>query len=102
MGRKKRQSSQNPSRRAPPMTLDLHFMHLELQNTELFGYAAAAASLYAANSKTIIPLRFAAIVANTLAICYALYRGTYPTLLLNAILLPLNALRLHAMWKLIH
>ena len=33
---------------------------------ELVGIAAAAASLYAANAKTIIPLRIAAIVANVL------------------------------------
>lgn len=34
---------------------------------ELFGVAAAAASLYAAYAKTIIPLRIAAIAANFLA-----------------------------------
>lgn len=75
---------------------------MELHNVELVGYAAAAASLYAANSKTIIPLRFAAIIANVLVIAYAFSRGTYPSLLLNAILLPLNAFRLRSMIKLIH
>jgi CRP-like cAMP-binding protein len=33
---------------------------------------------------------------------YSLSHGTYPTLLLNALLLPLNAWRLHQMLKLIH
>jgi hypothetical protein len=68
---------------------------------ELVGYAAAAASLYAANSKTIIPLRYAAIVANALAMTYSFNHGTYPTVMLNAVLLPINAFRLHAMLKLI-
>jgi CRP/FNR family transcriptional regulator, cyclic AMP receptor protein len=68
---------------------------------ELIGIAAAAASLYAAHSKTIIPLRVAAIVANLLAMVYSLSHGTYPTFMLNAVLLPLNAWRLHAMLSLI-
>jgi CRP/FNR family transcriptional regulator, cyclic AMP receptor protein len=68
---------------------------------ELFGVAAAAASLYAAQSKTIIPLRAAAIAANCFAMIYSLMHGTYPTFMLNAVLLPLNAWRLHAMVKLI-
>jgi CRP-like cAMP-binding protein len=68
---------------------------------ELIGVAAAAASLYAAHSKTIIPLRVAAIVANLLAMVYSLTHGTYPTFMLNAALLPLNAWRLHAMIGLI-
>ncbi len=68
---------------------------------EFVGIAAAAASLYAANSRTIIPLRIAAIVANALAMIYSGSHGTYPTLALNAILLPLNAWRLYGMVKLI-
>src|SRR3982751_2723209 len=68
---------------------------------ELVGIAAAAASLYAANSKTIIPLRVAAIVANALAMAYSFMHGTYPTFALNAVLLPLNAWRLYGMVRLI-
>ena len=68
---------------------------------ESFGIAAAAASLYAAYAKTIIPLRIAAIAANFLAIIYSLSHGTYPTFMLNAVLLPLNGWRLWAMLKLI-
>jgi hypothetical protein len=69
---------------------------------ELFGFAAAAASLYAFNCRTIIPLRIASIVANVLAILYSGSRGTYPTFALNAILLPLNLVRLRSMWRLVH
>jgi CRP/FNR family transcriptional regulator, cyclic AMP receptor protein len=74
---------------------------MELPSPELIGIAAAAASLYAAYSKTIIPLRVAAIIANVLAMMYSLAHGTYPTFMLNAALLPLNAWRLRAMVKLI-
>jgi len=68
---------------------------------ESFGVAAAAASLYAAYARTIIPLRVAATVANFLAMVYSFSHGTYPTFVLNAILLPLNGWRLWAMLKLI-
>jgi ABC-type anion transport system duplicated permease subunit len=74
-------------------------MHLQL--AEVFGIAAAIASLYAAQSKTIIPLRWAAIAANALAMIYSSLHGTYPTFVLNAILLPINAWRLHAMLGLV-
>jgi CRP/FNR family cyclic AMP-dependent transcriptional regulator len=74
---------------------------MEHHFAELIGIAAAAASLYAAHAKTIIPLRIAAIVANVLAMMYSSLHGTYPTLMLNAILLPLNSWRLHAMLRLI-
>ena len=74
---------------------------MEPHFAELVGVAAAAASLYAAQSKTIIPLRAAAIAANIFAMIYSVMHGTYPTFLLNAILLPVNAWRLHAMLHLI-
>lgn len=74
---------------------------MEPHFAELIGVAAAAASLYAAHSKTIIPLRVAAIVANLLAMIYSLTHGTYPTFMLNAALLPLNAWRLRSMLGLI-
>jgi hypothetical protein len=69
---------------------------------EAFGFGAAAASLYAFYVRTIIPLRVAAIVANALAIVYSGNHGTYPTVLLNAVLLPLNLIRLRDMWRLVH
>jgi CRP/FNR family transcriptional regulator, cyclic AMP receptor protein len=69
---------------------------------ESVGFAAAAASLYAFYVRTIIPLRVAAIAANALAMAYSVTKGTYPTFLLNAILLPLNFVRLRDMWTLVH
>jgi CRP/FNR family cyclic AMP-dependent transcriptional regulator len=75
--------------------------HLQHPFHELVGVAAAAVSLYAAHARTMIPLRVAAIIANALAMTYSFLHGTYPTFALNAILLPLNAWRLHAMLQLI-
>jgi hypothetical protein len=74
-------------------------MHPQL--AEVIGIAAAGASLYAAHSRTIIPLRVAAIAANALAMAYSFLHGTYPTFVLNLVLLPMNAWRLHGMLKLI-
>ncbi len=59
---------------------------MQLQPADLFGVAAAIASRYAAQSKTIIPLRWAAIAANALAMVSSLLHGTYPTFALNAML----------------
>ena len=53
------------------------------------------------SAKTIIPLRAAAVIANLLAMGYSLSHGTYPTFALNALLLPLNAWRLHQMIDLV-
>jgi CRP/FNR family transcriptional regulator, cyclic AMP receptor protein len=75
--------------------------HLQPHLEELIGIAAAAASLYAANARTIIPLRVAAIAANCLAVAYSFLHGTYPTFVLNLVLLPMNAWRLRDMLSLI-
>jgi hypothetical protein len=74
---------------------------MHFQFAEIFGIAAALASLYAAHSKTMIPLRWAAIAANALAMIYSALHGTWPTFVLNAVLLPTNAWRLRAMLQLI-
>jgi CRP/FNR family transcriptional regulator, cyclic AMP receptor protein len=74
---------------------------MEHYYAELVGVGAAAASLYAAHAKTMIPLRVAAIAANFLAMIYSFMHGTYPTFLLNVALLPLNGVRLHTMIKLV-
>jgi hypothetical protein len=68
---------------------------------ELIGVAAAAASLYSAHAKTMIPLRVAAIVGNILAMAYSFMLGTYPTFMLNAALFALHGWRLRAMLNLI-
>lgn len=74
---------------------------MEPHFADVFGVAAATAGLYAAQSKTMIPLRAAAIAANLFAMIYSAMHGTYPTFALNAVLILLNAWRLHEMAKLI-
>jgi len=66
-----------------------------------FGYAAVASSIVACAIKTMIPLRIVSMVCNLCFIVYGLFGAVYPTLALNVVLLPLNALRLRQMQKLI-
>ena len=66
---------------------------------ELVGYAAAAFNIYAAVSKTMVRLRSAAIIGNLLSLAFALFNGTLPTVLVNAVVLPLNSWRLVGMLK---
>jgi len=68
---------------------------------EWVGVTAAALSLAAAYSRTIVPLRAAAIAAHGLAMIHAILLGACPELALNAALLLLHAWRLHAMLALI-
>jgi hypothetical protein len=68
---------------------------------ELIGVSAAAASLYSAHAKTMVPLRVAAIVGNILAMTYSFMLGTYPTFMLNEALFALHGWRLRAMLNLI-
>ncbi|MFN3888884.1 MAG: Crp/Fnr family transcriptional regulator [Beijerinckiaceae bacterium] len=67
---------------------------------QLFGWAAAACSLFAFYSKTMIPLRIAVIGANAFAIVFSLYTHNIPNLIGSAILLPLNIVRLREMQRL--
>ena len=68
---------------------------------EAVGYLAASAGLYSTWSKTMIPLRVASIAANVLFIAYGGFKGIYPTILVNCVLLPLNFVRLRDMRQLI-
>jgi CRP/FNR family transcriptional regulator, cyclic AMP receptor protein len=43
-----------------------------------------------------------AVLFHPFAIIYSGAHGTYPTILLNCVLLPLNVVRLRAMWRLVH
>lgn len=70
---------------------------LTFQWFDLIGYGAAAFNIYAAVSKTMIRLRGAAIAGNTLALTFAIYNGLLPNILVNAVVLPLNSIRLLGM-----
>ena len=65
-----------------------------------FAYAAVASSVITSYMRTMIPLRVVSIICNSLFLTYAFFGNVYPTLILNLILLPLNAYRLHEMIQL--
>ncbi len=67
---------------------------------ELFAWAAAACSLFAFYSKTMIPLRMAVIAANVFAIVSSIYTHNISNLVGSLILLPLNIVRLREMQQL--
>lgn len=72
----------------------------DLTTIDTLSYAAAAATLYSFFAKTMVPLRSAAIAANVFFIGYSAAKGVYATLILHAVLLPLNVQRLRAMQRL--
>ena len=67
---------------------------LELGLTEALGYAAAGLVLAAFSVRSITALRALAITSNLLFIAYAWSATLPPVLILHALLLPLNVLRL--------
>lgn len=66
------------------------------------GYLASAANVLVFFSKTMGPLRAAAIVSNGLFVSYFTLRGIYPMAALNAMMLPINVIRLQQIARLMH
>jgi len=62
--------------------------------TELLGYAAAGLVLATFSARSIIALRVLAIASNVMFIAYATAAHLPPILILHALLLPINLLRL--------
>jgi hypothetical protein len=58
------------------------------------GYLGAGCVLTAFSMQGIVPLRIVAIAGNLCFIAYALAAGVTPVLVMNALLLPLNLMRL--------
>lgn len=65
------------------------------------GWCAAATAIYSSRARTMIPLRIAAIAGCCFALVFAVLRDTTPTIFANAVLLPLNIVRLAQMRRLI-
>lgn len=65
------------------------------------GYVGALFILASFLVRTMIPLRALSAASNLCIIAYALLDRQYPTLVLNAVLFPLNLLRLAQMMKLV-
>ena len=68
---------------------------------EAIGYFNAALGVAMLAMQTMIPLRLAGIAHNIVSIGFGFATGIYPMLLQHAILLPINALRLFEMLRLI-
>jgi CRP/FNR family cyclic AMP-dependent transcriptional regulator len=69
---------------------------------ELSGYLASALVFLTFYMKTMIPLRLIGMLSNVAFMIYGFGGRLYPVLILHAILLPLNCLRLVQMRTLIH
>jgi CRP/FNR family transcriptional regulator, cyclic AMP receptor protein len=67
---------------------------------DALGYLGMLLVLATCSTKRMIPLRVFSIAANCVFIIYAFLASVYPQLFLQAILLPLNALRLYEMLQL--
>jgi CRP/FNR family transcriptional regulator, cyclic AMP receptor protein len=67
----------------------------------LLGYAASAAVLATFCMSTMIPLRVVALASNVLFMSYGYFDQLYPVLVLHALLLPVNALRLFQFYRLV-
>jgi hypothetical protein len=68
---------------------------------EVSGYAASLLVFVTFYMKTMIPLRLLGIASNIAFMTYGFGEGLYPVLILHAILLPLNCVRLFEMRVLI-
>ena len=77
-----------------PTSIDVNWI-------ELIGYAASALVFLTFYMKTMIPLRIIGILSNVAFLAYGLGDGVYPVVILHAILLPLNSIRLIQMRALI-
>ncbi len=64
-------------------------------------WLAAVLAITGSAMRTIIPLRCIGIATNAVSLAYASIMGLYPSITVNLILLPLNAVRLYQMLRLI-
>ncbi len=68
---------------------------------DVIAFAAVIANILGYSMRRMIPLRIIAIATNCLFIVYSILAGITATLILHAILLPLNAYRLREMLRLV-
>src|SRR3712207_2661422 len=72
-----------------------------LSLAEVVGYAGIALTVATSATRTMIPLRCLGIATNAVFLAYGLILGIVPTVVVNALLLPLNADRLVQMLRLV-
>ncbi len=84
----------------------MHWQGIQLQwhgigIVDVVAAAAVIMNIIGYSMRTMIPLRIVAMITNCLFIVYSTLASVYPTLILNFILLPINALRFYQMKRLI-
>ena len=67
----------------------------------MVGFLAAGLVIATLSMRTMIPLRIVGLVSNVAFVTYGALFGSIPTVVLHAILFPLNVYRLHEMLKLV-
>lgn len=67
---------------------------MEFDWIEAIGYAGTAFTILAYGAKHLIPLRIAAILSSLAFLTYGLLAQSYPLVLMEAVLLPINTFRL--------
>src|SRR6476646_5948935 len=67
----------------------------------MIGFLAAGLVIATLSMRTIIPLRIVGLASNVAFVTYGALFGSIPTVILHAILFPLNIYRLHEMLKLV-
>jgi hypothetical protein len=72
-----------------------------MEITTVIGFIAAGLSIAAHSMRTMVPLRITGIANNFAFLTYGFMFGSLPTMVLHAILFPLNVYRLSEMLKLI-
>lgn len=76
-------------------------MDIGISWIEALGYLGALLVFGTYSMKTMIPLRIIGLCSNCVFIVYGYMAPVYPQLLLHAVLLPLNSLRLYQMLQLV-
>ena len=72
-----------------------------LPMADVMGYIGGLITIWAMYGKTIIPLRIGVVCGNVGLLVFGVLAESYPTLALHTILLPLNAVRLYQMIKVV-
>ena len=76
-------------------------MTLDMTWIDVLGYLASASVLITFCMSTMVPLRVVAIGSNVLFIAFGAFAHVYPVLVLHIVLLPVNAVRLFQLLRLI-
>lgn len=76
-------------------------MRIAFDLENIVGLIAAGLVVAALSMRTMVPLRITSIASNIAFVTYGLMLGSFPTVLLHAILFPLNVYRLREMIQLI-